>query len=45
MEEGLAVEDAALASEKEGKAVRLAEAGHGVALPRVEDDEVGDVGT
>ena len=45
MEEGLAVEDAALASEEEGKAVRLAEAGHGVALPRVEDDEVGDVGT
>ena len=45
MQEGLAVEDAALAREEESEAVRPAQARHGVALARVvEADHVGDVG-
>ena len=44
VEEGLAVEDAALPGEEEGEAVRLAEAGHGVTLARVEADQAGQTG-
>ena len=44
VEEGLAVEDAALAREEEGEVVRLAEAGHGVTLARVEADQAGQTG-
>ena len=44
VEEGLAVEDAALAREEEGEVVRLAEAGHGVTLARVEADQAGETG-
>ena len=44
VEEGLAVEDAALPGEEEGEVVRLAEAGHGVALARVEAHHAGQAG-
>ena len=44
VEEGLAVEDAALPGEEEGEAVRLAEAGHGVTLARVEAHQAGQAG-
>ena len=45
VEEGLAVEDAALPGEEEGEVVRLADAGHSVALARVETDHAGQTGT
>ena len=45
VEEGLAVEDAALPREEEGEVVRLAEARHGVTLARVEAYQAGQAGT
>ena len=45
VEEGLAVEDAALPGEEEGEVVRLAEAGHGIALAGVETHHAGQTGT
>ena len=44
VEEGLAVEDTALPRQEEGEVVRLAEAGHGVALAGVEAHQAGQAG-